>query len=73
MRKQVIEVASADGSSGPVYFLGFRDRGDRWECLWTPSRVLARWFDADEAETEIRLLVPFVEPQRVVTAQPVAA
>jgi hypothetical protein len=73
MRKRVIEVAADDGRGQPLYFLGFRDRGDSWDCLWTPSRALARWFDADEAETEIRLVMPFVAPQRVVSAQPIAA
>ncbi|TCZ59726.1 hypothetical protein [Roseicella aquatilis] len=72
MRKQVIEVASTDGSEPPLYFLGYGDHIDGWEPLWTPSRAKARWFDADEAEIEIRLLASFLEPRRTVSVQPIA-
>lgn len=70
MRKRVIETVSADGKGTPLYFLGFRDRGQQWECLWTPSRARARWLDPDEAVVEIRLIAPFVEPRRILSDQP---
>lgn len=72
MRKQVIELASTDGREPPLYLLGYGDRAGDWEPLWTPSRAKARWFDADEAETEMLLLAPFVEPRRIVSVQPIA-
>ncbi|MDO9710607.1 hypothetical protein [Paracraurococcus lichenis] len=73
MAKRVIETVGTDGVTPPLYFLGYRDHGQGWECLWTPSRTRARFFDADEAEIEIRLIAPFVEPRRILSAQPVLA
>jgi len=73
MPKRVIETASTDGLAPPLYFLGYRDQGQKWECAWTPTRARARWFDADEAEVEIQLLAPLVEPQRILSVQPVMA
>jgi hypothetical protein len=73
MRKRVIETVSTDGKGPPLYFLGFRDQGQRWDCIWTASRARARWFDPDEVAVEIRLLAPFVEPRRIVSAQPIVA
>lgn len=73
MRKQVIEVTSTDRGEPPLYFLGYGDRLDGWAPLWTPNRAKARWFDADEAATEIRLLAAFLEPRCTASVQTVAA
>lgn len=73
MPKRVIETVRIDGLSPPLYFLGYRDQGERSECVWTPNRARARWFDADEAEIEIDVIAPMVEPERVLSVQPVMA
>ncbi|MBK1660155.1 hypothetical protein [Paracraurococcus ruber] len=73
MPKRVIEAVSLDGLTPPLYFLGYRDKGLRAECVWTPNRARARWFDADEAAVEVELIAPMVEPQRILTVQPIMA
>ncbi|MCB4820480.1 hypothetical protein [Roseicella aerolata] len=52
------------------YFLGYRDRGEASECLWTTDRWQALWLDADEAGTEAELLA-LLCPSQLLHAQPV--
>lgn len=71
MAKQVIQVTGMDGAETPLYLLGYRDEGDAWETVWTQSRFHARWFDAEEAEVEVQLLLAVLEPQQSLSPQPI--
>lgn len=72
MAKRVIAANLPDRSLPPLFLLGFRDDGARWTCRWTHSREYARWFDADEAETEAQLLGPYLSTGRILSAEPVS-
>ena len=63
MGKRVIAAESLDGGS-PLYFAGYEDCGTTWTCRWTDKRAHALWFDALEAEVEVRLLQPYFTRQR---------
>ncbi len=73
MGKHVVVAVAPGGAEPPVYLLGFCDVGEAWECRWTASRAHARWFDADEAEVEARLLAHAHAGRLVLSHEPVSA
>lgn len=73
MAKQVIQATSTGGGGQPLYLLGYQDDGETWECLWTSSRFHARWFDADEAEAEVQLLLTVFDSEHLISPQPIGA
>ena len=58
MPKRILAALSQDPAEPPLYFLGYEDHGQAGTLRWSRSRNHARWFDADEAEVEARLLAP---------------
>ncbi len=73
MGKRVIAAIRTDGTLPPLYLLGFRDDGAAWVCRWTLSRAHARWFDAEEAEIEAKMLARHHAGWRVLSPEPVGA
>ena len=69
MSKRVIQASGVDPAEPPLYLLGYRDEGDHWEAVWTTSRFHALWFDAEEAEVEVQLLLSVTEPSQRLSPQ----
>jgi len=69
MSKRVIQATSADPAEPPLYLLGYRDEGESWEAVWTKSQFHALWFDAEEAEIEVQLLISVLEPSQHLSPQ----
>ncbi len=71
--KRVIAAISQNPADPVYYFAGYHDQGEASECRWTLSRDHARWFDADEAEVEAKLLAPRHAGERILSPEPLGA
>jgi hypothetical protein len=70
MSKHVIVVVNLQPEQ-PRYFLGYKDRGNTSECLWTPEPWMALWTEAEEAKIEALLLAELC-PSYAVIAWPLS-
>jgi hypothetical protein len=53
----------------PRYFLGYEDRGDTTECVWTLDFWKALRIDADEAKVEASLLGKFYSSRKLIVSR----
>lgn len=75
MSKHVIiasEVLPQPKPSPTRYFVGYRDRGERFEALWTADPWKACWIDAAEVAVETALLAS-VCPNSQLSSRPLDA